>query len=85
MEQGRPLYFCPVVSSIFFLSSSPVLSRRRLDVCHNSTHGVALVQIYDAGLKGAAYNSLKIQDAKKNPKFAICAPSHNFVGLHLHN
>jgi len=40
---GRPLYFCPVVSSIFF--SSPNLSRRRLDACHTSTHGVALVRI----------------------------------------
>ena len=27
----------------FFLFSSPNLSRRRLDVCHTSTHGVALV------------------------------------------
>ena len=35
--------------SIFFLSiffySSPNLSGRRLDVCHTSTHGVALVRI----------------------------------------
>ena len=41
------LYFCPVVSfllpSIFF--SSPNLSGRRSDVCHTSTHGVALVRI----------------------------------------
>jgi len=22
---------------------------------------------------------------EKTPKFAICAPSHNFVGPHLHN
>jgi len=31
----------------FYLSifSSPNLSRRRLDVCHTSTHGVALVQV----------------------------------------
>jgi len=29
----------------FFLFSSPILSRRRLDVYHTSTHGVALVQI----------------------------------------
>jgi len=33
----------------FFLSSSffpsPNLSRRRVDVCHTCTHGVALVQI----------------------------------------
>jgi len=47
MEQGRPLYFHPVVCSIFFLSffSSPNLSRHRLDVCHTSIHGVALVRI----------------------------------------
>jgi len=32
----------PHSSSIF---SSPNLSRRRLDVCHTSTHGVALVRI----------------------------------------
>ena len=45
---------CPVVSSSFFLLfSSPNLSHRRLDVCHTSKHGVALVRIYDAGLKCA--------------------------------
>jgi len=48
IEWGRPLYFCLVVF-IFFLSSiffsSPNLSRRRLDVYHTSTHGVALVRI----------------------------------------
>jgi len=38
------LYFHPVVCSFFFFSSSN-LSRRRLDVCHTSTHGVALLQI----------------------------------------
>jgi len=40
-----------------------------------------LVRIYDAGLKRAARGSLKIQDQK----FAICAPSHNFVGRCLRN
>ena len=29
----------------FFFISSPNLSRRRLDVCHTCTHGVALVRI----------------------------------------
>jgi len=70
----------------FFLSSfffSPNLSRRRLDVCHTSTHGVALVRISDAGLKPAARGLLKTQDAKKLPKIAIWAPSHNFVRLYL--
>jgi len=33
------------VFSSFFFYSSPNLSRRRLDVCHTSTHGVALVWI----------------------------------------
>jgi len=35
-----------------------------VDVCHTSTHGVALVRIKDAGLKRAARGSLQIQDAK---------------------
>jgi len=54
--------FCPV--SFFFPFSSPNLSRRRLDVYHTSAHGVALVRIYNAGLKCTARSSLKIQDAK---------------------
>jgi len=46
-QQMRTLYFCPVVSSFYFLLlfSSPILSHRRLDVDHTSTHGVALVRI----------------------------------------
>jgi len=72
-----------LLSSFFF--SSPNLSRRSLDVYHTSTYGVALVRISDAGLKCAARGSLKIQDAKKSPKIAICAPSHNFVGACLRN
>jgi len=60
-------------SSSIYLFSSPILSRRRLDVYHTSTHGVALVRIYDAGLKSAARGSLKIQEAKNRQKFAICA------------
>ena len=43
----------------FFFISSPNLSRRNLDVCHTSTHGVALVRISDACLKLAARGSLK--------------------------
>ena len=52
------IIFCVVVSSIFLLSyflSSPNLSGGRLDVCHTSTHGVALVRIYDAGQKRAGH------------------------------
>ena len=73
--------------SFFFFYSSPNLSSCRLDVYHTSTHGVALVRIYDAGLKCAARGSLKIQDAKSRQKIAIWAPSYNFFGLpvYLHN
>jgi len=39
-----------------------------LDVCHTSTHGVALVRIQDARLKLTARSSLKTQDAKKVAK-----------------
>jgi len=85
MDLGRPLYFCPAVSSSSFFSSSPNLSRRRLDVCHTSTHGVAVVRLSDAGLKRAACGSLEMQDAKKSPKIAIWAPSHKFVWLYLRN
>jgi len=54
-------FFFFVLLSFFF--SSPNLSRRRLDVCRTSAHGVALVRIWDAGLKRAARGSLIIQDA----------------------
>ena len=37
---GQTIIFSVCSSSSFFLSS-PNLSRRRLDVCHTSTHGVA--------------------------------------------
>ena len=44
---GQTLYifmlWFVLLSSSFF--SLPNLSRRRLDVCHTSTHGVALVRI----------------------------------------
>jgi len=45
-EIGQTIIFLPC--GFFFLLSffsSPNLSRRRLDVCHTSTHGVALVRI----------------------------------------
>jgi len=75
-----------VVSSFYLLLfSSPNLSGRRLDVYHTSTHGMALVRIWDAGLKYAAHGSLEIQGAKMAQKIAISAPSHNFVGLYHRN
>jgi len=75
------LWFLLLLSSFFFFSS-PNLSRRRLDVCHTSTHGVALVRISDAGLKRATRGSLKIQDAKsrqKSPSGHHCTTLSGYV------
>jgi len=70
-------------SSFFFLFlSSPNLSRRRLDVCHTSTHGVAQ---YEFGLKRAVRGSLEMQHPRKSPKIAFWAPSHKFVGPYIRN
>jgi len=57
-------FFFFFLSSFFSFSSSPNLSRRRLDVYHTSTHSVALVRIKDAGLKRAARGSLKYRTQK---------------------
>ena len=43
---GQTMYiFMLLFVLLSFFYSSPNLSRRRLDVCHTSTHGVALVRI----------------------------------------
>jgi len=53
------IIFLPCV--FFYLSFFLTLSQpSQIDVCRTCTHGVALVQIWDAGLKHAARGSLKI-------------------------
>ena len=56
--------------SCFYLFSSPNLSGRRLDVCHTSTHGVALVrirmQVWNV-LCAARWKSRTQKIAKKSP------------------
>ena len=76
-RQMRTLYFHPVVSAIFFF---PRLISAAGDCMSAILPHMALVRIQDTGLKRAARGSLEIQDAKKSPKIAIWAPSHNFVG-----
>jgi len=78
------LWFLRLLSSFFFFPS-PILSRRRWDVYHTSTHGVALVRIEDAGMKRATRGSPKIQDAKKSSKIRHLCTIANFVGLYLRN
>jgi len=81
-----PLYFCPVVSS-FYLFSLPNLSRRRSDVYHT---------YFDTWCGPSAKLECRSETCclrlagnagpKKNrQKVVIWAPSHNFVGLYLHN
>jgi len=58
--------------SIFFFSS-PNLSGLRMDLHHTSTHGVALVRIYNAGLKCAA--AARWKNKTQNPKMTQKTPS----------
>jgi len=53
---------------LLFFISSPNLSRRTLDVCHTSTHGVTLVRISDSGMKPAVRGSLKHRTQKSHRK-----------------
>ena len=78
-QQMPTLYFCPVA---FFLPS--------FFHCLFSAVAGWMSTIFanlgcSAGLKRAARGSLEMQDSKNRQKFAICAPSHNFVGLYLRN
>jgi len=80
-------YIFALCISIFFFFylfsfSSPNLSRRRLDVYHTSTHGVALVRIRNACLKYDARRSLKVQDAK-NRHFGTISQLYRAVSSKL--
>jgi len=61
------LYFCPVISIFYlFVFFFPCLISAAAGWM-SLTHGVALVRISNAGLKGAARGSLQMQDPKKSP------------------
>ena len=71
----------------FLLFFSPNLSRRRLEVCHTSTHGVALALSANFRCKSEMCCARFTGNAepKKSPKIAFWAPSHNCIGLYLRN
>jgi len=71
--------------SIFFclLFSSPNLSRRRLDVYHTSTWCGCSANLECRSEMCARFAGNA--GPKNRQKFAISAPSHNFVGLYLRN
>jgi len=82
---GPAIIFLPCgfyLLSVFCLFSSPNLSRRWLDVCHTSAHGVALVRIWDAGLKRATLGSLKYRRqkiAKNSPSVHHCTTLSGYI------
>jgi len=83
IEQTIIFSSCGFFLLLSFCFSWLNLSRRRLAVCHTSTHDVALVRIWNAGLKYAARGSLEMQDAKNRQKIAVWAPSRNLSGYIL--
>ena len=78
------IYFHPVVcSSSSFLASSQRSEIRCLPYFH--TWCGLSANLGCRSVKHAARGSLEMQGAKNRQKVAICAPSHNFVGLYLRN
>jgi len=71
--------------SFFLLSFPRLISAVAEGMSAILPHVVWLSANFRSGLKRAAHGSLQIQDAKKSPKIAMCAPSHNFIGPHLRN
>ena len=57
-----------LLSIFYHFCSSPNLSGRRLDVYHTSIHGVALVRMYNAGLKCAVCGRCKCRTQKSRQK-----------------
>ena len=78
-------YIFVLFLSIFF--PSPNLSRRRLDVCHTSTHAwcgpSANLECRSEMCCARLAGNAGLQ--KNRQKVAIWAPSHDFVGLYLRN
>jgi len=57
---GHYIFALWFLVSIFFFFPLPNLSGRRLAVYYTSAHGVALVRIWNAGLKCAARGSMEM-------------------------
>jgi len=82
----RTSYFRPVVSFFSFLFfSSPNLSGRRVDVYHTSTHVVAFKCEFRMQDWICCTRLAGNTGRKNDAEIAICATSHNFVGLNLRN
>jgi len=82
---GRPLYFCPVISS-FFLSSIffPRVFSAIADGCLPYFHTWCGLSANLRCRSETCCARLAENTGRKNsPKIVIWAPSHNFVGLYI--
>jgi len=80
IEDGRPLYFRPVVSSFFFF---PRLFLDVADWMSTILHTWSYLECWsEVCCMRLAENTGHKKDRQK---FAICAPSHKFVRLYLRN
>ena len=86
-EIGQAIIFSSC--GFFFLSSISFPRRRRLDVNHTSTHGCGLSANLECRSETCctrlAGNTGRKNSPKTRQKFAVCVPSHKFVGLYLRN
>ena len=79
---GQTIIFLPsdfylLPSSFFFCS--PILSGRRLDVYHTSTHDAGLSANLECRSEMCCMRLAGNTGRKNDVKLAICAPSHKFV------
>jgi len=87
-KAAHSLYFCPVVYSIYLLSSffSPNLSGRRLHVYHTSIYTrCGLSANLECRFEMCCTRLAGNAGPQNRQKFATWARSHKFVGLYLRN
>jgi len=79
---GRPLYFCPVICSFFFPCLISAITDWMSAILHTWCGLSANLRCRS---ETCCMRLTENTERKKWQKFAIWAPSHNFVGLYLHN
>jgi len=79
------LWFLTFFYLSFFFFSSPIVTGRRVDVYHTSTHGVALSANSEYRSEMCCTRLAGNTTCKNDAKNRHPGPSHNFVGLNLRN
>jgi len=76
---GQTIIFSYCGLFFFLLFSSPNLSRRRLDVCHTSTHGVALRCRSETCSMRLAENTGRKKSLQKSPSAHHCTTLSGYI------